>query len=365
MRRLYRSSASQDDVQAWCASRLEAWPVPHTVIDVPTILGQTHVVAAGEGDRVCVFVPGTNFNAATSLALLGALAERVRVYAVDLPGQPGLSAADRPSDEQLGYSQWVTDLLRWVREHEAGSRDPGRRALPRRGGRAVGAAGPRRRCGGAEPGRHHPRASLPGDARREHAVAAEPQRRRVPQAAGVHVGPGPPRVRGPGRVDDPGLAIVPHVGRARAPPRHHARRVVGSATSRSCRARTTGSSRWAGWPPPRGSGSACSRAWSPARGTCSSRRSRSSPPTSSSGPSPRDRPSAHLRARTPLGISRSVGADARANLAPRLVGGRRLGQPAVPGIRHLRAHEGTGRRPDRPTVLRPARLRGGSSGGAG
>ncbi len=120
MRRLYRSSASQDDVQAWCASRLDSWPVPHTVIDVPTILGQTHVVAAGEGDRVCVFVPGTNFNTATSLAVLSALAERVRVYAADLPGQPGLSASDRPSDEQLGYSQWVTDLLRWVREHEVG-----------------------------------------------------------------------------------------------------------------------------------------------------------------------------------------------------------------------------------------------------
>jgi pimeloyl-ACP methyl ester carboxylesterase len=122
MRRLYRSSASQDDVQAWCASRLDEWPVPHTLVDVPTILGQTHVVAAGEGDRVCLFVPGTSFNTATSTALLGALAERMRVYSADLPGQPGLSAAERPSDEQLGYSQWVTDLLRWVREHETGSR---------------------------------------------------------------------------------------------------------------------------------------------------------------------------------------------------------------------------------------------------
>jgi pimeloyl-ACP methyl ester carboxylesterase len=116
MRRLYRSPAGQDDVQAWCTSRLEAWAVPHEVVEVPTTLGHTHVVAAGEGDRVCVFVPGTNFCSATSTRLLEALAERTRVYAADLPGQPGLSAADRPSDEEVGYSQWVTDLLRWVRE---------------------------------------------------------------------------------------------------------------------------------------------------------------------------------------------------------------------------------------------------------
>ncbi len=116
MRRLYRSAAGQDDVQAWCTSRLAAWTVPHEVTEVPSTLGGTHVVAAGEGDRVCVFVPGTNFCSATSTRLLEALAERMRVYAADLPGQPGLSAADRPSDEELGYSQWVTDLLRWVRE---------------------------------------------------------------------------------------------------------------------------------------------------------------------------------------------------------------------------------------------------------
>jgi pimeloyl-ACP methyl ester carboxylesterase len=115
VRRLYRSTAGQDDVQAWCTSRLEAWAVPHDVSEVSTTLGRTHVVTTGDGERVCVFVPGTNFNTATSTRLLEALAEKMRVYAADLPGQPGLSAEDRPSDEQVGYSQWVTDLLRWVR----------------------------------------------------------------------------------------------------------------------------------------------------------------------------------------------------------------------------------------------------------
>ncbi len=120
MRRLYRTSTGREEVHAWCTSRLAAWAVPHEVAEVSTTLGHTHVVATGGGDRVCVFVPGTNFSTATSTRLLEALAERMRVYAADLPGQPGLSAEDRPSDERLGYSQWVTDLLRWVRgQHPA------------------------------------------------------------------------------------------------------------------------------------------------------------------------------------------------------------------------------------------------------
>src|ERR1700749_3928431 len=120
MRRLYRTSTGRDDVHAWCTSRLAAWAVPHEVAEVSTTLGHTHVVATGGGDRGCVFVPGTNFSAATSTRLLEGLAERMRVYAADLPGQPGLSAEDRPSDERLGYSQWVTDLLCWGRgQHPA------------------------------------------------------------------------------------------------------------------------------------------------------------------------------------------------------------------------------------------------------
>src|SRR3954469_1410278 len=120
MRRLYRTSAGREEVHEWCTSRLASWAAPHEVAEVSTTLGHTHVVATGEGDRVCVFVPGTNFSTATSTRLLEALAERMRVYAADLPGQPGLSAEVRPSDERLGYSQWVTDLLRWVRgQHPA------------------------------------------------------------------------------------------------------------------------------------------------------------------------------------------------------------------------------------------------------
>ena len=90
------------------------WEAPHQIHEVETFLGGTHVVSLGGGDEVCVYLPGTNFNAASSMAVLEALAARFHVYGADLPGQPGLSAAVRPRDEISGYAQWLSELVAWI-----------------------------------------------------------------------------------------------------------------------------------------------------------------------------------------------------------------------------------------------------------
>jgi pimeloyl-ACP methyl ester carboxylesterase len=108
-------------VRDWCLAGLARWQVRHSTHEVDTSCGRTHVVSVGTGDGVCVYLPGTNFNAASSTAVLSALASRCRVYAADLPGQPGLSAAQRPHTELSGYAAWLTDLIAWVRgRHEHG-----------------------------------------------------------------------------------------------------------------------------------------------------------------------------------------------------------------------------------------------------
>ncbi|NUR05454.1 MAG: alpha/beta hydrolase [Nocardioidaceae bacterium] len=114
MRSLYRSGEQRERVLAWCRGRLASWSTPHRVETIDTNLGPTSLVTAGEGDTV-VYLPGTNFNAATGLGFLDELAARARVVVADLPGQPGLSADTRPSDELVGYAAWVTAVLRHVR----------------------------------------------------------------------------------------------------------------------------------------------------------------------------------------------------------------------------------------------------------
>jgi pimeloyl-ACP methyl ester carboxylesterase len=136
---LYRSTDGEQRVRDWCSGRLERWPVPHRTWTVPTSLGTTHLVEAGEGDRVCLYLPGTNFNAATSLGLLTALAARCRVVAVDLPGQPGLSSSTRPLPEAEGYGRWLEEVVPAVRAEHPG------RAITIAGhsrGAAVALAGP-------------------------------------------------------------------------------------------------------------------------------------------------------------------------------------------------------------------------------
>lgn len=112
MPRLYRSEAAQAEVQQWCTERLASWPVPHETYRVETDEGLTHVVGAGAGSTTVVYLPGTNFNAATSLSLLSTLAATCRVYAADLPGQPGLSAPVRQRAAPEMHESWLRQLLR-------------------------------------------------------------------------------------------------------------------------------------------------------------------------------------------------------------------------------------------------------------
>jgi pimeloyl-ACP methyl ester carboxylesterase len=76
---------------------------------MPSTLGDTALVTAGDGPATVLYLPGTNFNAATSLALVGALAARVRVVVADLPGQPGLSTGRRPTN-RLAYGTWISEI---------------------------------------------------------------------------------------------------------------------------------------------------------------------------------------------------------------------------------------------------------------
>lgn len=125
MAALYRSPADESTVRAWCEQRLAGWEVPHDTAVVDTALGPTHLTTAGDGDDVCVYLPGTNFNAATSTDVLAALGASARVVCADLPGQPGLSASGRPRDEVRAYRAWVQEVLAHVRAADG----PGRLLL--------------------------------------------------------------------------------------------------------------------------------------------------------------------------------------------------------------------------------------------
>ncbi|MFD5393292.1 alpha/beta fold hydrolase [Streptomyces sp. NPDC127097] len=114
MASIYRSTTGRELIRRWCLDQLAAWPVPHERRTVTAKGAPTHVVLAGSGATTVVFVPGTNFNAATSLPLATALvAAGHRVLLVDVPGQPGLSSGERSlSGGRLSwYGAWLSEVI--------------------------------------------------------------------------------------------------------------------------------------------------------------------------------------------------------------------------------------------------------------
>jgi pimeloyl-ACP methyl ester carboxylesterase len=109
---IYRSESARQTLSDWRRRRLDFWGVEHTRDVLDTALGPTHVVVAGQVEPTVVVLPGTNFNAATSTAMAGRLAALHRTVVVDLPGQPGLSGAQRPKADRLRrYGSWLDELL--------------------------------------------------------------------------------------------------------------------------------------------------------------------------------------------------------------------------------------------------------------
>lgn len=79
---------------------------------VATSLGETHVILAGSEEAPpLVVLPGGNFLNPLCLSWFMPLAERFRLHAPDVIGQPGRSAQTRPSARGDGHARWLADVL--------------------------------------------------------------------------------------------------------------------------------------------------------------------------------------------------------------------------------------------------------------
>jgi len=79
---------------------------------VPTRLGETFVVASGPPDAPpLVLLHGSGGTSAMWLGDIASYVDGHRVYAVDIPGEPGLSAPARPPLRSRAYADWLGDVL--------------------------------------------------------------------------------------------------------------------------------------------------------------------------------------------------------------------------------------------------------------
>lgn len=109
---IYKTAAGQAEILALYERVLAAWPVPHQRLTVPTRHGDTFVVASGDADASpLVLLHGSGSNSATWAGDVAHYSSRLRVYAVDIPGEPGKSAPNRFSWDGPAFVEWLDDLL--------------------------------------------------------------------------------------------------------------------------------------------------------------------------------------------------------------------------------------------------------------
>ncbi|WP_327147051.1 alpha/beta fold hydrolase [Nocardia sp. NBC_01329] len=112
---VYLNTPSGEVIHLWCTEQLQGWDTAYQRRTIATSAGPTRVVALGDAHGsgpTVVVIPGTNMNTAATLPFLSELATRHRVVALDVPGQPGLSAPQRPRrDRMTWYGRWLDEVL--------------------------------------------------------------------------------------------------------------------------------------------------------------------------------------------------------------------------------------------------------------
>jgi pimeloyl-ACP methyl ester carboxylesterase len=112
MRAIYKTEAGAEAVRARYAALLRQWPAHCEQRYVPTAQGETFVVSSGpQGGPDVLLLHGSAANAASWMGDVGILAQRFRVHAIDMIGEPGFSAPARPPLASRVYATWLDEVM--------------------------------------------------------------------------------------------------------------------------------------------------------------------------------------------------------------------------------------------------------------
>ncbi len=108
----YKSAEGRRLIMDWYDAVLEEITVPWSSLYAHTRFGRTHMIAAGPEDAEPLFlIPGIAGCAALWRRQIVSLSGDFRVYALDIPGQPGRSDPRPPSFLNDDCCDWLVDVL--------------------------------------------------------------------------------------------------------------------------------------------------------------------------------------------------------------------------------------------------------------
>jgi len=110
--RVYRSEEGRRQVLAAYDAILERWPVPLERFTIGTNIGDTFVLASGPVDGPpVVLLHGAGSNSGVWVGEIARLACNRRVFAVDLPGEPGRTCEARPPWDGPALGDWLLGVM--------------------------------------------------------------------------------------------------------------------------------------------------------------------------------------------------------------------------------------------------------------
>jgi pimeloyl-ACP methyl ester carboxylesterase len=111
--RIYKSEQGERQVRERYLAFLKHWPVPHQEFRIPTTQGETFVIGSGpESAPPLVLFHGGAANSAMWMGDISAFARHFRVFAVDMIGEPGLSAPSRPPLSSEAHAVWLDEVFK-------------------------------------------------------------------------------------------------------------------------------------------------------------------------------------------------------------------------------------------------------------
>lgn len=109
---IYKTPAGEQAVMALYDRALDHWRVPYESLHIPTRHGDTFVISSGASDAPpLVLLHGAGTNSAIWIEDAAAYSRLYRVYAVDLLGEAGKSAPNRPAWDSPAFAEWLEDVF--------------------------------------------------------------------------------------------------------------------------------------------------------------------------------------------------------------------------------------------------------------
>lgn len=109
---IYKTPEGEHAIKSAYRQMLAHWPVPAEQHTIPTGQGDTFVVTCGPaGAPPLVLLHGSGANTVMWAGPVATWAEHFRIHAIDMIGEPGLSAPSRPPLGSNAYAAWLDDVF--------------------------------------------------------------------------------------------------------------------------------------------------------------------------------------------------------------------------------------------------------------